>query len=108
MIIQKNKKYDPTDGMVICHFEWEVEINKETAPKVIKPEATGRPGWAWATLRDDVNEWCTNQFGPAFFLDGTLGSWAAATMPIGQSEKRQIVFYFRGKDDALLFKLAWN
>lgn len=98
MIIQKNKAYDPSVNRAICHFQWEIQMDIDSANKVMEG--------IWR-LKDDVNEWCIDTFGP-MFLDGTLGTWAASTLPIGQSEKRQIVFYFKKKDDALLFKLTWN
>ena len=95
MIIQKNKRYDPSTNRLICHFQWEIEMNRESAKKVCEG--------GHDRLIEEVNIWCVNNFGQM-----AIDDWAASTLPIGLSDKRQVVFYFKKKDDAILFKLTWD
>lgn len=96
MIIQKNKAYDPSVNRAVCHFEWEIEMDNDSAAKVIE-------GHGWERLKPEVHKWCLDTFG-LMLEDG----WAASTIPIGKSEKRQVVFYFTEKENAILFKLTWG
>lgn len=97
MIIQKNKKYDPSTNRAICHFQWEIEMDREAAKKVCITNH------GFEQLIEEVNKWCVDNFGRMVIDD-----WAASTLPIGLSEKRQVVFYFKKRDDAILFKLTWD
>ena len=54
----------------------------------------------------DIQDWCTDCFGPC---GGVLGNKDGNWQVWGTNEKfdNTFVFYFKNKDDFILFKMRW-